>query len=126
MTKLALAALLTLPVLTGGCIFISTTETSAPTLHERVSAGIPFGATLLMYGRGDDISHMPKPEVAPGVVYVYDEDQKRLLVVMPITKPGPVDVVEYIKAKPDHHYRIYYAPSAVAPTTLPATDLKAA
>ena len=121
MHQLKHIAIVLLTSLAGGCVFAVNTgrplpAPPVPPVWQSGGVAIPSNATLVIYGRGDEIATMPKPVLAPGVLYLYDEELQSVTLVVPHAKAGEVDIVPQIKTLP-HHYRVYYVPDgSFAPT----------
>jgi hypothetical protein len=72
--------------------------------------GIPGGATLVWYGHADKPESVKNimPYTQPGQVYIYDETEKKLLVVRSVWQDKhDLD----FQPDPAHQYKIYFLPT---------------
>lgn len=128
MTSLRLIPVLALALVAGGCIFAVNTGDSNPgsMACNNKPTGIPSNAILVMYGQGVQLSNLPKPVLAPGLIYIYDESRSELTLVAPHNVSGEFCLGNYLN--PDHgnhRFRVYYTPGPIAPaTTRPVMDAK--
>jgi hypothetical protein len=72
--------------------------------------GVPGQATLVWFGKADkpDSLRNVMPDIQPGQIYIYDETEKRLLLVRSVWQDHH-DL--NFQPDPTHQYRIYFLPT---------------